>query len=326
VLKTEFSRDNRMLVTAARDGVVQLWDVLSGQRIGQPMRHPGAVRSARFSPDGQHVITACEDRVLRQWSLDAQLRAQTIPGTWPLEDAAFNALGTAILTWADGNAAMVYGLAGGHAQRGHANSTNLESVMTKFNPPPKDEIMVYAAGHADEVTFADVSPDGVLAATASADRTARIWRRATRQPLIDPLLHDAPVNCARFSADSALLVTSTSDQKIRVWDTQTGQPITDWIRTGAPVSSVWLGPNLNFVLTDQGEYWLLYFSREPVPMWLADFADGMAGVHLNERRVMEPVPQNVLPAMRKLFVPDASTNGLSGMARRLVHELPAQSY
>jgi len=150
--------------------------------------------------------------------------------------------------------------------------------MTKPAGLTGDEMRFFTARHADRITFADVSADGALAATASADRTARIWQRASRQPQADPLAHQALVNCVRFSADGAVIGTSSADRRVRVWDATSGLAITDWIRCRFPVAQVWFGSNATFVVTDERELWPLYTARAAVPDWLPELAEAIAGV------------------------------------------------
>ena len=59
------------MVTASEDNTARVWDAATGNAIGAPLRHEGAVRSAEFSSDAKFVITAsddCSGRVYRWFS------------------------------------------------------------------------------------------------------------------------------------------------------------------------------------------------------------------------------------------------------------------
>jgi WD40 repeat protein len=79
------------------------------------------------------------------------------------------------------------------------------------------------AGHRNEVQGAVFSPDGSRVATASTDKTARIWDVATGQTLA-VLRHDDEVNSVAFSPDGSLLATASDDLTVRLWKVASGEP------------------------------------------------------------------------------------------------------
>ena len=63
-----FSPDARLLLTAAGDSTVRIWDATTGGPLGSVLAHPkSGVEDACFSPDGQYVLTACNDGMVRLW-------------------------------------------------------------------------------------------------------------------------------------------------------------------------------------------------------------------------------------------------------------------
>jgi hypothetical protein len=54
-------------VTVLQDKTARLWDAVSGEPIGEPMKHEDVVNSAQFSPDGQRIVTASWDKTARLW-------------------------------------------------------------------------------------------------------------------------------------------------------------------------------------------------------------------------------------------------------------------
>jgi len=58
--------DGRNLASATGDSI-RLWDVTTGSERADLARHPLAVLSCTFSPDGKSIWTNCGDHVLRSW-------------------------------------------------------------------------------------------------------------------------------------------------------------------------------------------------------------------------------------------------------------------
>ena len=58
VRSVSFSPDGRRVVSGGDDQTVRLWDVQTGEAIGEPwQKHSGSVSDVTFSPDGKQVVS-----------------------------------------------------------------------------------------------------------------------------------------------------------------------------------------------------------------------------------------------------------------------------
>jgi eukaryotic-like serine/threonine-protein kinase len=96
----------------------------------------------------------------------------------------------------------------------------LPSRRTIRATPPGTTLLT-CTGHSDSVNSVAWSPDGTLLASASDDRTIRVWDIHSGDAILTCTGHSAPVNSVVWSPNGTLLASASSDKTVRVWDMRT---------------------------------------------------------------------------------------------------------
>ncbi|KAM6513282.1 hypothetical protein FALCPG4_015725 [Fusarium falciforme] len=117
-------------------------------------------------------------------------------------------------------------------------------------------------GHSGPVRSVAFSHDSTLVASASDDRTVRIWRTDMGDCVQELEGHSGPVRLVAFSHDSTLVASASDDRTVRIWRADTGDCIkdqSDWVKAVAfshdstLVASASDGPTVRIWRADTGE-------------------------------------------------------------------------
>jgi WD40 repeat protein len=114
-------------------------------------------------------------------------------------------------------------------------------ALSSYGIPNFFEALAFAPprvlkGHEDAVTSIDVSRNGDLIATASLDRTVRLWDARTGKPSRVLRGHQDEVYMVAFSPNGERLSSSSYDGRVLVWDVASGKvlrtlTVADWSTT-----------------------------------------------------------------------------------------------
>lgn len=236
VLTAHYSPDGHHVLTASRDGVVQIWNADGSGQPRPVTRHPG-VHMALFSPDGQRVVTT-SGKTARVWRADGSGELAVLRGHDALVTVAmFSPDGQRIVSASMDGTARVWSSDGtGHpfVFRGHQSklitvafspdgrriaSASQDKTARIWNADGSGTPTVLAVG--ELVLSAVFDPDGTRVLTTSLDGVGRIWNadgQGTPRQLQYP---GSTIRFGNFSPDGRLIVTSSEDLSIRLWDAET---------------------------------------------------------------------------------------------------------
>jgi WD40 repeat protein len=286
--------DANRVLTGSSDGTAQVWSVTDLVPVGPPLKHPGEVVRAEFSPDGKTVLTLCSKGMAYLWDPDApkpKPRELEDGHSGPILCAAFSPDGRLVATGSADNTARVWAVADARTITPPLpHGSDVLSVVFradgKYLATASDDHMarvwevsstrstpvVVPLHHNGIVSQVAFHPNGLMLLTASNDGTARIWVQTHDRLQIREWRHDDRVTEASFSSDGARVVTSCADGKATVWDVGDGRQVNAAvIRHDDEVAAAEFSPDGAWVATagadGRARVWDVATGR-PVTPWL----------------------------------------------------------
>ncbi|RMF93672.1 MAG: hypothetical protein D6736_01340, partial [Nitrospinota bacterium] len=185
--------------------------------------HRSIIRELLFTADGHELVSVSDDKTIRIWEVAPDGRhaalARTIRGQ--IGDGRAGMLYAAALSPLDAQGKQRWLAVGGFL----AGPEPMRYAV-RLHDYASGEIVALLPGHTNVINALAFSPTGRWLASASKDRTIRIWdlsslhdNRLTRPPLV-LTGHTAPIYDLAWSSTGDRLVSASYDKTVGLWDTK----------------------------------------------------------------------------------------------------------
>ncbi|MDQ2974885.1 MAG: WD40 repeat domain-containing protein [Acidobacteriota bacterium] len=220
-----FSADGKKLASGSDDGLLNLWDAISGRHLLTLTGHREAIRDCSFSPDCRHVLSVSDDRTLIVWDVDSGAKRLMVG-----HDEEVVACG-----YPDG----------GRILSGSFFAIKIWDAMTATP--------VAALSAEPSLTFicGALSMDGCYFAGLGRDGSVRIWSTETMENIrtFDNHCHHGTPTACSWLPDGKRLVSAIDDATVRVWDVETGDQVMSLVGHTGRVLTCAVSPDGNRIVS-----------------------------------------------------------------------------
>jgi len=242
VADADLSPDNLHIATAGFDSKARILDARTGKIQLELVYHEQRVASVNFSFNGKWVVTASWDGTARVWEASTG-RGQAvlkIPNGNRADFACFSPDGRWVVALCD---------------------ESKELLLWDWAKRPGDPVAVFT-GHNGVIRDFTFSADGQWLATASVDKTARLWEITTGKSSHILSRHEEFVNGVDFSPDGKWIVTVSGDKTAQIWNAATGENLMQLGWNFFPRTCVAFSPDGKRIITGTTEGQLPIYTYE----------------------------------------------------------------
>ncbi|AMD21471.1 HER192Cp [Eremothecium sinecaudum] len=198
-----YSPDGTKIVTAADDGKIKVWDVASGFCLATFTEHVSVVTGVQFAKKGQVMFSSSKDGTVRAWDLIRYRNFRTFTATDRIQ---FNCLAV------DPSGEIVCA--------GSLDNFDIQvwSVLT-------GQLLDTLSGHEGPVSCLAFSNENSVLASASWDKTIRIWSIFGRSQQVEPIEVFGDVLALSIRHDGEQVAVSTLNGQITIFDVTNARQI-----------------------------------------------------------------------------------------------------
>lgn len=227
----------RHLASSSKDGDIRIWDVVLGHVTLTLSGHQKSVTTLRWGGTGL-LYSASQDRTIKVWRATDGVLCRTLEGhahwvntlalstDYVLRTGPFDPVNSTPVT---GNKNEMQQQALQKYESVISNggerlvSGSDDFTLFLWQPENNKKPVARMTGHQQLINDVKFSPDARIIASASFDKSIKLWDGLTGKYLTSLRGHVQAVYQVAWAADSRMLVSGSADSTLKVWNIKSGK-------------------------------------------------------------------------------------------------------
>ncbi|KAF9913046.1 hypothetical protein EC991_005914 [Linnemannia zychae] len=199
VTSTDISMDGKWVATGSKDGVVRLWETLTGKRGAELKGHSSDVIGVAFSPNGNRIASSSKDSTVLLWCLKELKILHVFSSETNIGPS------------------LAFSPTAKHLAISLADHTILVCDTKNFTD------RCVSTDHKDVINGLVYSPSGDQVASWSNDKNVQLWTRSFKP--LKLLKHEGEVTHVAYNHTGDYLIAAVAGRSA-IWDLKTYESIT----------------------------------------------------------------------------------------------------
>ena len=279
-----FSPDRQHLISAGN--TILRWNLATGaaQPLGQTKPESGdpvQINSISVSPDGK-VATAGSDGKINLWKPDGTLQQSFVGHQAAISEISFNPAGDRLVSASADKSVRLWTISDRPANSKGSIYSAIFSPVSHLSADPRffatagwdgaidlwkqtgdrRTLVRVLKGHQSTIAAITYSPDGKTLASASADKSIKLWQVSAGKAIATLNGHSDGVTSLAFSPNGDRLASGSNDKTVKLWSPVTGKLLATLSGHNDGVTSVAFSPKGDLLASGSYDHSVILWNKE----------------------------------------------------------------